>query len=65
MQSNFFSCATGNRQAEYDVLDGFGQSAAGVQSAKAYMEKHWVSASRVPPLRLHSHRPSGHVDHGG
>ncbi|UZJ52300.1 hypothetical protein CBS101457_001620 [Exobasidium rhododendri] len=41
MASNFFSCSTGGNQAEYDVLDGFGQSAAGVSNATAYMEKHW------------------------
>ncbi|CEH14860.1 hypothetical protein CBOM_02676 [Ceraceosorus bombacis] len=41
MQSNLFSCSTGGKQAEYDVLDGFGQSAAGVRNATAYMERHW------------------------
>ena len=41
MASQFFSCSTGGKQAEYDVLDGFGQTKAGVGNATSYMERHW------------------------
>ncbi len=41
MESNFMSCATGSKQAEFDILDGFGTSQDGLTSARAYMEQHW------------------------
>lgn len=41
MESNFMSCATGAKQAEFDILSGFGTSANGIGNATAYMEKHW------------------------
>lgn len=41
MESNFMSCATGPKQAEFDILSGFGTSANGIGNATAYMEKHW------------------------
>ncbi|CBQ70574.1 related to Glucan 1,3-beta-glucosidase precursor [Sporisorium reilianum SRZ2] len=41
MENNFMSCATGPKQAEFDILDGFGTSSAGLSSARAYMEQHW------------------------
>lgn len=41
MESNFMSCATGAKQAEFDILSGFGTSAAGIGNATAYMERHW------------------------
>lgn len=76
MESSLFSCATGGKSAEYDILDGFGQSKKGVSSAKAYMEKHWVSGghSRLRhvaqivswtfPLAEHQLSPPlGHVDY--
>lgn len=41
MEGNFMSCATGPKQAEFDILDGFGTSSGGLTSARAYMEQHW------------------------
>lgn len=41
MENNFMSCATGAKQAEFDILSGFGTSANGIGNATAYMEKHW------------------------
>lgn len=41
MEGNFMSCATGSKQAEFDILDGFGTSKDGLTSARAYMEQHW------------------------
>lgn len=41
MQSNYMSCGTGSKQAEMDLLNGFGKTATGVESAKAYLEEHW------------------------
>ncbi|EPQ28427.1 uncharacterized protein PFL1_04253 [Pseudozyma flocculosa PF-1] len=41
MEADFMSCATGSKQAEYDILDGFGSSPDGLKSARAYMEEHW------------------------
>lgn len=41
MESNFMSCATGAKQAELDIVSGFGTSKTGISSARAYMEKHW------------------------
>lgn len=41
MQSNYLSCGTGAKQAEMDILNGFGKTTSGVTSAKAYLEKHW------------------------
>lgn len=41
MEGGFMSCATGTKQAEFDILDGFGTSRDGLSSARAYMEQHW------------------------
>ena len=41
METDFMSCATGTKQAEFDILDGFGTSRDGLTSARAYMEKRW------------------------
>lgn len=41
MEGGFMSCATGTKQAEFDILDGFGTSKDGLTSARAYMEQHW------------------------
>ncbi|GAC97085.1 glycoside hydrolase [Pseudozyma hubeiensis SY62] len=41
MEGNFMSCATGTKQAEFDILDGFGTSSDGLTSARAYMEERW------------------------
>lgn len=41
MEGSFMSCATGTKQAEFDILDGFGTSKDGLTSARAYMEQHW------------------------
>lgn len=41
MESKFMSCGTGSKQAEMDILSGFGTSKAGIGNATSYMEKHW------------------------
>lgn len=41
MTPSLFDCATGGKSAEYDVLDGFGQSPDGVANATSYMQRHW------------------------
>lgn len=41
MEGGFMSCATGTKQAEFDILDGFGTSKDGLMSARAYMEQRW------------------------
>ncbi|SPO21710.1 related to Glucan 1,3-beta-glucosidase precursor [Ustilago trichophora] len=41
MEGGFMSCATGTKQAEFDILDGFGTSKDGLTSARAYMEQRW------------------------
>ena len=41
MEGSFMSCATGSKQAEFDILDGFGTSKDGLISARAYMEQRW------------------------
>ncbi|PWN48295.1 glycoside hydrolase [Violaceomyces palustris] len=41
METAFMACATGTQQAEFDIVNGFGTSQAGLVSAQAYMEQHW------------------------
>ena len=41
MEPSAFRCSTGGQAAEYDLLDGYGQSADGVRNATAKMVKHW------------------------
>ena len=41
MDPAFFSCATGGAAAEYDILDGYGQSPNGIKNVTQKMTKHW------------------------
>lgn len=41
METNFMACALGSKQAEYNIVQGFGTSSDGLKSARAYMEQHW------------------------
>ncbi|WFD30544.1 hypothetical protein MSPP1_001565 [Malassezia sp. CBS 17886] len=41
MTASLFKCAGGSKSGELDVLEGYGTSSNGVNSARARMEKHW------------------------
>lgn len=41
MSPSLFSCASGSKASELDILKGYGKSKKGIQSARARLEKHW------------------------